>query len=100
MQILRYTEAVQKQLGSKTKPEPWLHCAIYRTLFKRLGCTQSSFHYAIYVWDTRNVVEHGIAHLKVSVKFIKGQPAIDNHQPLVGDDIAIRPFNRQFAGKI
>ena len=72
--ILRYTEDVQKQLHSKTKPEPWLHIAI-------LSDKQYSY-YVIYVWDTRQIV--GSDNIYKHYGDIAGQPAKDNHMPLQG----------------
>lgn len=69
MTILRYTPEVQKQLGSKTKPEPWLHV-----------CMQNDM-YAIYVWDTRQILESGKYRFPAT-----GPIANDNRMPLVGQD--------------
>lgn len=49
--IARYTDKLQHVLGSKTKPEPWLHAAI---MYDR---NRSVVIYAIYIWDTRKTIE-------------------------------------------
>ena len=69
MKILRYTESVQKQLNSKTKSEPWLHVVI-----------KDNGEYAIYVWDTRKVIETGKTK---ETKFDGCTEARDNHKALV-----------------
>lgn len=51
--ICRYNETLQKILGCKTKPEPWLHIVI-----KSFDKTKPYVGYAVYVWDTRKVVEN------------------------------------------
>jgi hypothetical protein len=55
MKILRYTDKVQEALSEKTKAEPWMHIALAPL---NLGPFMVQF-YAIYVWDTREVVETG-----------------------------------------
>lgn len=90
MHVYKYTEGLQKQLGSKTKPEPWLHCTYSINDDKKGG------KYVIFIWDTRQVVEEGELkreqlfteigkgrYLKTHVEF-KGRPARDNGQPLKG----------------
>jgi hypothetical protein len=51
MRIAAYTDDVQKRLGTKTKPAPYLHIA--------MGRFRGSTIFAIYIWDTREVVEEG-----------------------------------------
>lgn len=72
MQVFKYTDDVQKVLKSHTKPEPWLHIAY------------DDGYWAIYVWDTRKVLEEG--RNMYMHQFGRGQliPAKDNHQPLDG----------------
>ena len=95
--ICRYNETLQKILGCKTKPEPWLHVVI-----KSFDKTKPYVGYAIYVWDTRKVVENkhegwpkeeqvnprnGFAEqCEAAIK--ANQPlAKDNHQPLADKDL-------------
>lgn len=79
MKILRYTPEMQKQLVSKTKPEPWLHVAIIMPKDRGWAI------YAIYVWDTRQVIEEGRKPIwDAHVEHLVGTPAKDNHQPLQG----------------
>lgn len=81
MKILRYTDAVQRQVGCKTKPEPWLH----------IGLSGNSF--AIWVWDTRQVVEDGLTGMTM-LDNVTGQPATDNHVALkCKNDSAASYFN-------
>ena len=73
--VLRYTPEVQKALGSKTKPEPWLHVAVTSSTlmgaagFRRGSSANSetlSITYAIYVWDTRKVVEQDMTSIPLA----------------------------------
>jgi hypothetical protein len=68
--IFKYTKEIQKKLGSKTMAEPWLHILVYDNA------------YAIWVWDTREVLEYD----KTNVLDITGDYAKD-------------PANDQFIGK-
>lgn len=77
MKVLRYTLEVQKQLKSKTKPEPWLH-----VLLIKHPSYDDSLSYAIYAWDTRAIVEANVCKGKTSS--IKGTSAKDSHKPLTG----------------
>lgn len=90
MAVLRYSESIQKQIGSKTKPEPWLHITTART-----GKDGKQAWYAIFVWDTRQVVEEGKLDWKYKKNesykikpgedgFLNGRYAQDNGKPLVG----------------
>lgn len=82
IQILRYTEAIQKALGCKTKPEPWLHIGI-----------SSDGHYGIWIWDTRQILETG----KCDADKVNGTPAKDNHKELVGEHAELFKFGRSTA---
>lgn len=61
-----YTEQVQEMLKSKTKPEPWLHVVVLgdgnNVTYARTKDKKDAERvvYAIYVWDTRQVVETGV----------------------------------------
>lgn len=75
MKIFRYTEAVQQALRLKLNPEPWMHVILDNT----------NGVFAIYVWDTRQIVFSGKIKLKVSDKLMQTfVPARDNKAPLVG----------------
>ena len=89
MHVYRYSEELQKQLGSKTKPEPWLHATYAINPDKKGG------KYVIFVWDTRQVVEEGkLSRAQLFDKYgnrystshfvLRGRPARDNGQPLKG----------------
>jgi hypothetical protein len=71
--ILRYTEELQKFYRAKTKPEPWLH---FVHVSGQLGD-----RWAIYVWDTRQVIEEGSDYRPVPQGV---QKASDNHEMLKG----------------
>lgn len=47
MKLFAYTDTLKKQLGSKTEPKPWLHCAI-------LKLDQTRLAYAVYVGHSRS----------------------------------------------
>jgi hypothetical protein len=49
MGVYKYTKALANAAGLKTKPKPWLHCAI--------EVYQEGVSVAVFVWDTREVVE-------------------------------------------
>lgn len=103
MAVLKYTEELKKLLGSKTKPEPWLHCAF---LAKRAPEDSNDVIWAIYVWDTREVVEQGSTDMPNTSmsrgpgknrtpqkspmqqlrKLATMTKAIDNHQKLKGSN--------------
>lgn len=83
MKILRYTEAIQKQIGSKTKPEPWMHIGI------------QSGKYAIWIWDTRQIV--GTGKFSGDISKLQGTAAKDNHKPLVGEHADAFVFGKRGA---
>ena len=76
MKILRYDERVQQQLKSKTKPEPWLHIAL-------ADSNDRSYVFAIYIWDTREVIETGTTD-NVTMYSLDGNIAKDNHTMIKG----------------
>lgn len=90
MHVYRYSEKMQEQLGSKIKPEPWLHCTYSVDAGNKAG------KYVIFIWDSRQVVEEGkLARTKLFTKSYNGrfsqyhfdftgQPARDNGKPLQG----------------
>lgn len=71
MKIFRYTADFQKEAGLKFKAEPWMHIAV-----------TDSNEYAIYVWDSRQVLETG----KLSKLPAQASIANDNKKPIVGKD--------------
>lgn len=90
--IARYTDAIQKAIGSKIKAEPWLHIAFFDN-----GATN---YYVIYVWDTRKVVYQGKTAddlLNIDLACNGMTPANDNHEPLNGqhDKILDRLFKKK-----
>lgn len=86
-QILRYSTEIQKALGCKTKPEPWLHIGIwYANELPRT--TRAS--YAIWIWDTREIVEYKFGALDNSkAKLVNGRPAKDSKDSLKGQMSAV-----------
>ena len=71
--IVRYNENVQIYCKAKTKPEPWMHCAMIED------------GYDIYVWDTREVIETGkLKSMPQVVKDASFTFAEDNLQALNG----------------
>jgi hypothetical protein len=78
MSVHRYNELAQKTLQSRTAPEAWLH-------FASVAIGDGKVIYAIFVWDTRQVIEQGTAKLngKDYIQFLQSVPAAkDNGQPL------------------
>lgn len=78
--VYRYNETIQKRIGSNTKPEPWLHVAICNRIMKNDG--KLFLFYAIYVWDTRQVIETGKADGNITGVHRGFVRASDNHKPL------------------
>lgn len=87
--ILRYTDKLASLVGSHTKAEPWLHIGIV--------ITDNVAKWAVWIWDTRVIVDYGDIHQAKNKKAMtmfaeqlhNGEPAIDNHKPLLdmhGDD--------------
>jgi hypothetical protein len=82
--IAKYTEKFKKAIDSsriKAKPEPWLHIAIFASNNNTGGSI-----YAIYVWDTRQVIESGYLSYSIS-EITKNTKSVieipkDNHEQL------------------
>jgi hypothetical protein len=88
LHIRKYNKKMQRLTDSKVKPEPWLHIAF-------IGSARE-YGFAIYVWDTRQVIE--IDSIEVIDDEIKNAPSPpDNHKPLVGGGSIVKNFNKQFA---
>lgn len=117
----KYTARAQEILGSATKPEDWLHVILMVDSKSNLDKIHSGIlqiSYAIYVWDTREVVESGMVEVATRDfcrnwfdfqgfntfgEAPKIPVAIDNHKPLVSQDkivssINIHYFNKQRNG--
>jgi hypothetical protein len=95
MAIFKYTEEIQKQIGSKTKPEPWLHIAFSKYVnsgSNRIGgrYRNTAYAFAIYVWDSRNVLESGKCLIKPKDNVIR---ANDSKRPLNGRSNSITFVN-------
>jgi hypothetical protein len=101
--IFRYTPEAQKLLGAKTKAEPWMHVVLNE--FPDVGG-------AIYVWDTREIIElidnNNWYSNDMTKKLVEaGIPhAKDNKQPLKGKgasdftNVFGTGFNLNKAGKV
>lgn len=83
--IRRYTDKIQQVLKSKTKTEPWLHVVLQH----QRDDVNSALAWAIYVWDTRQVIEEDFVTMTdeqiVSIlrKCGIGTPRVkDNHRKL------------------
>lgn len=116
MKIFRYTTKLAKLLGTKTKPEPWLHIAILDERDKTVGYTggitgydngrlpttrqeYGKLYYVIYVWDTRHTVEAGTSSYTGK---LTGSIAKDNRKPLIGNSNAgalVMNFNHKYFNK-
>jgi hypothetical protein len=82
---VKYTEQIKQQIQSSTEPMPWLHCLLIYN-------SQAGNAYAIFVWDSREIVEHGEFTAK---NIIKTESAKDNGQDLTGK--GNERFNAYFA---
>lgn len=84
--VYRYTKELQYWIQAKINAEPWMHV---------IFCGGK---YAIYVWDTRQILETGAG--KLHTGYLKGKldlpVAVDNHKPLIGEDAMF--FNATFFG--
>jgi len=76
MKIVRYTPKVQEQLKSETEPQPWLHAIVAAK-----PNTKGMCDYAIYVWDTRQIVEVDTVKL---LSPLEGTAGKDSRLPLKG----------------
>lgn len=83
--IRGYTDKIQNVLNTKTKPEPWLHVVLQH---QRDG-EDSALAWAIYVWDTRQVIEEDFEPMQdeqivnILRKCAIGTPRVkDNHRKL------------------
>lgn len=82
MPVYKYTPEVQQLLHAKTKPEPYLHVVYTFDVDQKVPA-----YFAIYVWDTRKVVEEGFIAAKHGVYDAMPADAShvkDNGEPLVG----------------
>lgn len=95
MAIYRYTKAFQNAGSLKTKPEPWLHVG--------LEVQQEGLYIAVFVWDTRKVVEQRFDKFKNYAEYRvfasdfyrrKYKTANDNGKKLVGKGVAVDYFNK------
>lgn len=106
MKVYKYSEKLKELLGCKTNPEPWMHIVIQGdevTSNQKLRQMKNG-KYAIYVWDTREVLEEGKVKPEVLYNYystkagrgvskhvmgekILGQYARDNGQPLKGSKL-------------
>lgn len=119
--VKKYDERLQKMLGSSVKPEPWLHIAVFvngnNRTFERTKNSDDKerVHYAIFVWDTRKVIEAKsieddklpkYQYLLSYCTFIRGRNAVfhakkakDFGQPLIGSGETVKLLNKQYFNK-
>jgi hypothetical protein len=82
MKIVAYSQEIQKAIGSKTEPAPWLHLA-----------TTNKFVVAIYVWDTREIIETLEVGLTGLDKIDSlGHSVPDSRKPLKGKNAELFQF--------
>lgn len=87
--IFVYDKDIKNRVKAKTNPEPWMHICL---VSRRVGKTaEKKFEYvwAIYVWDTRQVIESGVAErsqIDFETLLRAHRGALDNHQRLQGAD--------------
>lgn len=83
--ILKYTDELKSLVRSNVKAQPWLHIGIV--------ITDSTAMWAIWVWDTRVIVDYGdIPYTKskgymtqFAQKLRNFEPAMDNHKILLDE---------------
>jgi hypothetical protein len=101
----RYTEEAKKLLGTKTNPEPWLHIQ----LVGDSSTKHDDIYYAIYVWDTRQVIESGVVNCKNSGEFTRISMAFrgmdsfmkipfakDKRKAIVGSGNVVKRVNKEW----
>lgn len=99
MKIVAYTKEIQEKLKSKVEPAPYLHCGIIVMKGKdRTGEKQSGTMWAIWVWDTREVVEDGMS--KGTIYLDGTKPVKDDHKPLKGGGPNASYINAKFIAKM
>jgi hypothetical protein len=80
--INRHEKSIQFHTKLRAKSEPWLHIAIYS------DTAGIRVIYAIYVWDTRQIIESGTLPMSmVDINNIAkqvGEKPTDNHEKLHG----------------
>lgn len=82
--VLRYNDKLQQYFKLKTKPEPWLHLGYTTSFDKKTG--KAATHLAVFVWDTRQIVEYAEANISLPPGGINAKfRARDNGQPLKGN---------------
>lgn len=105
MNIVRYTPTVAKMLNSRVKSEPWLHAVIDCSpeVYGQTGKQRWLINYAIYVWDTRQVIDDDTIEVQATAKQIDKLRMLpsppDSFEPLTGnfnDKLAVRTFNESF----
>lgn len=88
--LARYNDKAEELLGIKFKAEPWLHIAAVQI-------KSGDYSYAIYVWDTRKIVNSGHLNPK-QVKVFEADelsPCLDNHTDVQGAPVA-KAINEAF----
>jgi hypothetical protein len=101
--VIRYTPELQSILKSKTEPAPYMHCVIDLARFRYSDGSSAIFlDYAIYIWDTREVLEakhdesfwgKPMDNLKA---YAKTGRVKDPMTPLKGDGPVVRSLNDKF----
>ena len=90
LRLARYNEKAEELLGIKFKAEPWFHIAAVQI-------KSGGYSYAIYIWDTRKIVNSG--HLNPrQVKVFEADelsPCLDNHTDVQGAPVA-KSINEAF----
>lgn len=80
-----YDEKLKAFLGAKAEVKDYLHIAVINEeSYKK---PESDFYYAIFVWDTREVVEEGLVHIetKAGREFIKDYLRLPMNKALRGN---------------
>jgi hypothetical protein len=91
IKISKYTTAIQKLIGSKTKVEPWLHIAFIGDIYKQ----RSELNWTIFIWDNPIEIEAGSCELSYS------DLGREVHQPIdkLGQNKLIASFINQMDTK-
>jgi hypothetical protein len=90
--IVQYSDKLSKGLGDKTIPAPYLHCMV-KEVARSYGM-DTLYAYAIFVWDTREVLSVGSAYFQAGsdawYDLIKdAKPAKDSKTKIRGKDAKI-----------
>jgi hypothetical protein len=95
--VYRYNKELQNIIGSKINPEPWMHLVVNTQGWYMNGvASHEKPMYAIYIWDTRQVLESGNFDKNIINQLPRESTAKDDRKPLIGSGKVIDSINSDF----